>query len=203
MGRDKATLPLASGERLVDRVAAAVAAALRGAGEAAPRVLVSGEVPGHPCVPDAAAGLGPLGGLASVIGWVAGADEGLPAEHAGGPLGIRPEGTPPGWILVVPVDLPALSPAPLAALLAAPREGAAALAFEGHALPALLRLDARVRAAVAARAAANGRERAVWRLLDDLEARRIPLDAALARELVNVNTPEELEVALGPVEEAT
>jgi molybdopterin-guanine dinucleotide biosynthesis protein A len=183
MGHDKATLPLASGERLVDRVVAAVAAALRTAGEAAPRVLVSGDVPGHECVPDAAPGLGPLGGLAAVLAR-------LPAAEA-------------GWLLVVPVDLPALTPAPLAALLAAPREGAAALAFEGEALPALLRLDARVAAAVAARAAASGHERAVWRLLDDLGARRIPLDAGLAHELANANTPEELQAVLRPAGEGT
>jgi molybdopterin-guanine dinucleotide biosynthesis protein A len=183
MGRDKATLPLASGERLVDRVVAAVAAALRAAGEPAPRVLVSGDVAGHECLPDAAPGLGPLGGLATVLGR-------LPAADA-------------GWLLVVPVDLPALTPAPLAALLAAPREGAAALAFEGEALPALLRLDARVRAAVAARAAASGRDRAVWRLLDDLGARRIPVDPGLAHELANANTPEELQAVLRPAEEGT
>jgi molybdopterin-guanine dinucleotide biosynthesis protein A len=183
MGRDKATLSLAQGGRLVDRVVAAVGDALRGAGEPAPRVLVSGDVPGHACVPDDAPGLGPLGGLATVLSRLA------PAES--------------GWLLVVPVDLPALTPAPLAALLAAPRGDAAALAFEGHALPALLRLDARVGTAVAARAAASGSDRAVWRLLDDLGARRIPLEERLARELANANTPEELEAALRRAEEGT
>lgn len=173
MGRDKATLVVA-GERLVDRVASALAAGLVAAGERKPRLVVCGEVEGYECVADALPGLGPVAGLAAA------------AERLSGVA---------RWLLVVPVDLPALTPAALAPLLGV-RDGAA-VAYEGHALPALLPSGPRLDAALdAVLAAPRARDRSMIRLLALLDARRIPLDLAHAPSLVNANTPAELEDAL-------
>jgi molybdopterin-guanine dinucleotide biosynthesis protein A len=172
MGRDKASIEVAPGERLVDRVVAAVRAALAAAGETEPRVVVSGEVAGHDCVPDAAAGLGPVAGIAAAVAALRGSASAL---------------------LVVPVDLPALDGAALLPLLRA-RPPAA---YAGSALPALLGTDAATVAAVEATLAAAGRDRSVTALLARLGAGEVPLDAAHARALTNANTPAELRDALG------
>lgn len=177
MGQDKATLVVGgNGERLVDRVAAASAAALRAAGDRSPRVLVSGTVEGHECVPDAAEGLGPVAGIAAAL------DLALASR------------APPTHLLTLPVDLPNVTAAALAPLLA--RTGAPAAHHEGSALPALLRVDERTRAAVRGVLSSEGRARSVTRLLALLGAETIPLDAAHARALANANTPEELRDAL-------
>jgi molybdopterin-guanine dinucleotide biosynthesis protein A len=176
MGRDKARL-VVGGERLVDRVAAAAGGALRAAGESRPLVLVSGPpIEGFECVADEVPGLGPVGGLAS----------GLSALRARGAA----------WVLAVPVDLPALTGAALAPLLAAARDPVCAVTYAGHELPALLRVSDAVLAAAAEVAAAPGRDRAVWRLLQRLGAARLPLDPAHARAVGNANTPAELESLL-------
>lgn len=172
MGRDKASLPVAPGVRLVDRVVAAVGAALREAGEPGARVLVSGEVAGHECVPDGAPGLGPVAGIAAALARLTDGDRAL----------------------LVPVDLPALAPAALLPLLAA----AAPAAYEGSALPALLAADPRTRAAVAEVLASPGRDRSVTRLLALLGARALPLDPAHAPLLAGANTPGELAALLSP-----
>jgi molybdopterin-guanine dinucleotide biosynthesis protein A len=177
MGRDKATLVVGgNGERLVDRVVAAAAGALRAAGERAPRVLVSGAVEGHECVRDAAEGLGPVAGLASAL------DLAL-AERAR-----------PTHLLALPVDLPNVTAGALAPLLAC--TGAPAAHHDGSALPALLRVDEATRATVREVLASEGRERSVTRLLALLGAHAIPLDPAHTRALANANTPEELRDAL-------
>ena len=175
MGRDKATLDV-GGERLVDRVVAAVRAALAAAGERSPRIVVAGDVAGHECVADPVPGLGPVAGLAAAS-----------ARLGGGPE----------WLLAVPVDLPALTAGALAPLLAA-REAHAAVAHEGHALPALLRAGPRLDEALAAvLAAPRGRDRSVLRLLEELDARWLPLDPRHEPALANANTPDELRAALG------
>src|SRR5699024_8749210 len=89
MGRDKAGLIWADGQRFLDRAIDL----LEQAGCA--RVIVSGERPGYDCVPDRWPDQGPLGGIASVLA------AGL---ELNGPL------------LIVPVDMPQLEvddPAPL------------------------------------------------------------------------------------------
>lgn len=182
MGRDKATVALAGGRRLVDLVADELAAALRAHGEDPPRVVVSGAVAGHECVPDAVPGLGPLGGLRAVLDHVAA----LPVEQR------------PRSLLVVPVDLPALTAEPLLALLRAadasdcPR----AVAFDETELPALLPVIDALAAEVRRRCDGGDRERSVWRLLGALGAARIPLSPEHRRALANANTPQELEEAL-------
>jgi molybdopterin-guanine dinucleotide biosynthesis protein A len=174
MGRDKATLTLASGERLVDRVGAALREALGGG-----RVVVSGRVDGCDCVPDLVPGLGPLGGLRSALR----------------AAGAAPE--PPGWLLAVPVDLPAISAAALAPLLAAAERhpGAAAIAWRDHELPALLRASAALGAELARRCDGPDRERSVWRLLAALGGPRLDPDPAVEAALANANTPAELRAA--------
>jgi molybdopterin-guanine dinucleotide biosynthesis protein A len=174
MGRDKATLEL-GGERLVDRVVEAVRAALAAAGERSPRVVVAGDVPGHECVADAVPGLGPVAGLGAAAARLPGAE----------------------WLLAVPVDLPALTPAALAPLLAT-RGARAAVAHEDHALPALLRAGRPLDEALAAvLAAPRAGDRSVLRLLDLLDVEWIPLDPRHAPALANANTPAELRAALG------
>lgn len=174
MGRDKATLTLASGERLVDRVAAAVREALGGG-----RVVVSGAVEGCECIPDLVPGLGPLGGLRSV----------LEAASA--------EASTPGWLLVVPVDLPALTAGALAPLVAAAvhHPGAAAIAWEGQELPALLRVSAPVAAELRRRCDGPDRQRSVRALLAALAGPRLPRATGLEVALANANTPAELRAA--------
>ncbi len=172
MGRDKATLEIA-GERLVDRVAAVLREALRQAGED-PRIVVSGRVDGFECVTDRHPGSGPVEGLRSVF-----------------------ESQPDAvWLLAVPVDLPALTVEALAPLLAQARAGTRAAAYDGHALPVLLRVEAGVGEALEQVAAADGRNRSLRRLLEQLDAVRVPPRASDEAALANANSPEELDRAL-------
>lgn len=140
------------------------------------QVLVSGNFPADipAAVADAAPGLGPLGGIATLV---------APLETG-------------STLLVVPVDLPLLDAATLRTLLNA-QPGAAALHYATHALPARFRLDDAFRAALAACLAdENPRRRSVQALAAALGAGELPLDAAAARALTNANTPEEWQRAL-------
>lgn len=113
MGRDKALLEI-DGRTLLDRAIAL----LDDAG--ATTVIVSGDRPGG--IPDATAGLGPVGGIASVLPHV---DDGA--------------------MVVLPVDMPALDVATLRILLDAAADAPAAH-FAGHPLPWVARIDAVLRA---------------------------------------------------------
>ncbi|HZX80427.1 MAG TPA: molybdenum cofactor guanylyltransferase [Lysobacter sp.] len=109
MGRDKALLEI-DGRTLLDRAIAL----LRDAGAA--EVLVSGDRPGG--IPDMIPGLGPVGGIASVLSRV---DD--------------------GPFMVMPVDMPALDVDTLHLLLDATTRAPAAH-FERHPLPWAARIDA-------------------------------------------------------------
>jgi len=115
MGRDKALLAI-DGRTLLDRAIEL----LREAG--ATKVLVSGDRPGG--IPDMTPGLGPVGGIASVLSQV---DDGA--------------------FVVMPVDMPALDIDTLHVLLDAATEAPAAH-FDGHPLPWAARIDAARRARV-------------------------------------------------------
>ena len=156
MGRDKALLEW-EGAPLIDHMLGL----LRGAG-AAP-VVVSGDRPGWPGVPDAWPGRGPVGGLASA----------LPA-------------CPDGSVVVVPIDLPRLDPARIARLIAA-LEHAPAAHFAGHPLPCAVRVDAGIRAVTRAlvEASVDGASMRDWLVA----VQATPLDAGNADDLGPCNTP--------------
>ena len=136
MGRDKALLEC-DGVTLLDRSIAL----LRSAGAA--RVIVSGERPAHGGVSDVVAGLGPVGGLASVL------------PYCGD-----------GPVVVIAVDQPRLATDTLQALLAA-LDSAPAACFAAQPLPLALRLDASARASVAALVRTT---EILWHLLDSVHA---------------------------------
>lgn len=108
------------GRPLIDHMLALLAAA------GVERSVVSGDRPCHDGLPDRYPGQGPLGGIATAAAAL-----------------------PDCCLLVVPVDMPLLAPARLVALLRQyPR--AACLHYRGHPLPMRLRVDAAVRALLAA-----------------------------------------------------
>lgn len=161
MGRDKALLSV-DGETLLERAQRLLLAA------GADPVLVSGARPGG--IPDCRPGLGPAGGLASVI-------------QAQPQLIDR-------LVLVVPVDMPYLTASSLQRLAAVP-EGAC---FRRRPLP----LSLRVSPALADRLQARiGDEHGLsMRAVGEMAAlREIPPPRAAA-ELENVNTPAEWRALL-------
>jgi molybdopterin-guanine dinucleotide biosynthesis protein A len=160
MGRDKALLTL-DGHTLLD----AAIARLRQAG--ATRVLVSGDRPAHDGVPDHVPGLGPVGGLASVL-----------------------KRCPDGLAVVVPVDMPRLEAQRLMDLRDALQYSRAAH-FRFHPLPCALTVDAATREAIASQLAAAAAGPSMWSLLGALRASE--LDIGDAHTLDNVNTPAEWE----------
>ena len=159
MGRDKARLPW-QGRPLLEHMQAL----LRAAGAA--RVLVSGDYPEYAGIADRWPDLGPLGGLCSL------------APHA-----------PDGVLVVVPVDMPRLTPALLRRLAAA--AGARSACFAGSVLPLRLQLDADSRAALEGLCAAPPRQRSLHGLLQALGGQSITLPASAAAQLTNCNTPEQ------------
>ncbi len=137
----------------------------------AARVVVSGSADGggeatHDMVLDRGSRRGPVGGLASVA-----------ASHVDGVL------------LVVPVDMPMLTPALLSAL--ADADGARCSVFASFVLPMRLLLDAESRDTLAELEAGTGKECS----LQNLQARmggtlRLPV-AGDAGAFINCNTPDQ------------
>lgn len=163
MGQDKARLPFRGGT-LLDHVRAVC----HDAGAA--RVLVSGPYPEADAIPDRVPGLGPLGGLASV----------LPE------LGSLP-------LILLPVDLPRLRAKDLLMLhRAAVASTARAVRFAGgHVLPLWLRPDATAAATVRAMADHQSRgARSLRALFTALAGIEIACDAATHRALEDCDTPE-------------
>lgn len=156
MGSDKALLDW-QGRPLI----AHMLDLLRRAGAA--RVVVSGDRPDWPGVPDAWPGRGPVGGLASTL------------PHC-----------PDGAVVVVPIDLPCLVPGRISRLLAE-LERAPATHFAGHPLPCALHLDGAVRDATRRRVEAGPAGPSMRRWLASLGA--TALDAGAADDLRPCNTP--------------
>lgn len=171
MGRDKAMLDR-DGRPLWRYVRAVMADA--GCRE----VLVSGRPhdlrPDEPAVDDAAAGLGPLAGIAAA----------LAARPAAG-----------GHWLVVPVDLPLLTADTLRLLLTG-GGGAPAACFHDHPLPALLQDTPALRTTLAnLLRRPEARSRSLQGLLAAVGAVTLPLPAVAAATLANTNTPDEWTAA--------
>lgn len=141
---------------------------LRRAGAA--RVLTSGPYAGPDGLPDGEAGMGPLGGLLTLAQTQA-----------------------DGVYLLVPVDMPLLTPSLLRRLAAAVAadHGTPCAIWAGYPLPLCLRLDAGVRAAVADLAGRSRPARSLRALHDALGGTELALAEGDARCLVNCNTPEE------------
>lgn len=157
MGRDKALLPW-RGRSLLQHMQAL----LREAGAA--RVVVSGDHPGdHDSVPDRIRDIGPLGGVASVA-----------------------EVLPDGVLLLVPVDMPLLTPALLAALAAADGD---CVCHDGYMLPMRLRLDNRLRSRLGQMPQWPSPARSLRGLHAAMGGIHLALPADGSGQLANCNTP--------------
>ena len=154
MGRDKALLPY-QGRHLVDWMAEMLRAA--GAAEVYVSSPADRTYPGHACLADKSPDAGPVGGILSVVTALPGYD---------------------GY-LVVPVDMPLLTPEMLARLL----QQGDACHYAGTPLPALLPRSAALRSHPA-----SGSVKA---LLAALAARSVPLRPGDQDRLVNGNTEQE------------
>lgn len=161
MGRDKAHLAW-RGQTLL----AHACATLRDAG--ATNVIVSGPYPECGGIPDTEPGLGPLGGLASVI-----------------------DAVPDGVLMVVPVDMPLLTPALLQLL--AGHDATACAAYRDHILPMRLRVDDRCRTAIARLVSDPTARRSLRALHEALGGKFIPAPSEHLAALVNCNTPQQWE----------
>lgn len=166
MGRDKALLDW-QGRPLIEHMIAQLYAA------GVNQVRVSGDRPDYHGIPDGLPEGGPVVGLHSVANTL-----------------------PDGCLLIVPVDMPRLTPELLRQLLQAPDAGA--VQFTGYTLPLRLRLDGYSRAVLADVAGQPGRDCSLHRLLSRLATRKLPLPDHAASQLGNCNTPEDWQQARQP-----
>lgn len=131
----------------------------------AQRVVVSGNYPEENGIPDDTADLGPLGGLASVAATL-----------------------PDGPLLIVPVDMPQLTPQLLSALAAQPEN---CVCYAEHMLPMRLHLAEASRRFLESCATRPPRERSLRALHAALSGHFLPSPANAAAQLQNINTPEQ------------
>lgn len=160
MGRDKARLEY-GGQPLY----AVMRARLLAAGCA--EVWLAGDRHGLPGLPDPEGFAGPLAGIATAVARL--------------PDGAR--------LLIVPTDMPRLSPELLGELLS--RRAAGATRFGEYCLPLCLRVDATLRRLLEERAGRYGAEQSVSRLFAALGGESLALPEDMAGQLANANTPEE------------
>lgn len=140
------------------------------------RVLVSGERPAHAGIADPLPGRGPLGGLVGIAAALG--DEEVD-------------------LVVLPVDMPRLSPA-LLARLRDEQPQARALRPTGHVLPMRLRLDAGSRLRLLERLAAERpAERSLRALQEGEGCAELALAPAEVAELLDCNEPQQWQEALG------
>lgn len=140
------------------------------------KVLVSGTLPdlrdGEEATADIVPGLGPLAGIASVIG-------------------AQGDALSKDWLLVVPVDLPLLTPEALRWLCVQGFDANSAH-YADHALPALFRNTIAFRQLLGTTLrATKASERSITALHAALGAREIALPADFATALTNTNTPQD------------
>lgn len=130
------------------------------------RVVVSGARPEFGGIVDANPGRGPLGGIASAA-----------------------QQLPDSELLVLAIDTPKLSTNLLQRLLDAP--DSACVCFGDSPLPMRLRLDAGLRAWLAAWLRDAEAPRALRRLQAQLDVWRLPIDSHEVEQLANLNTPQD------------
>ncbi|MBV2209382.1 MAG: molybdenum cofactor guanylyltransferase [Thermomonas sp.] len=162
MGQDKAAL-LWQGKPLLQHMQALLHAA------GAQRVVVSGNYPEENGIPDLISELGPLGGLTSVA-----------------------SALPDGPLLIVPVDMPQLTPELLTTLAQRPEH---CLCYAEHMLPMRLQLDATSRQFLSTCAQRPPRERSLHALHAALQGQFLAIPEGALAQLHNVNTPEQWQEA--------
>lgn len=177
MGCDKRFLDI-NGESILDR---AIRISETWQGRSSGRVFLSGSIEGYSCLKDRISGMGPLGGLDSVI-----------QEIRKNPVS---ENT---WLLLLPVDMPNLCHSLFDELASDLRSAASeispfgAIRYLGFELPCLFRLapklDEAVKESLREEAA---RLRSVRGLLAALRVKEISLTPELAGCMENVNTPDD------------
>jgi len=165
MGTDKAELEWRPGQSLLARAIELAEAA------GCARVIVSGDRPGHDCVPDRRPGRGPLAGLEAV-------------------LDARAAELNSGLLLVLPLDMPLLQPATLRELLVATRAGATGAVFANGPLPMAVRIEAGVAGTVSTLLDGDGKH-SLRELARALELK--VLAAVPGVEMDNINRPGELD----------
>ncbi|MDR1076015.1 MAG: molybdenum cofactor guanylyltransferase [Xanthomonadaceae bacterium] len=163
MGRDKASLSW-KGQPLLQHMHDLLLRA------GAARVVVSGDHPEYKGIPDPVPERGPIGGLAGIV-----------------------ENEPDGTLLIVPIDMPKLSPALLRRLID-DTQPAASLCIQGHMLPLRLKLDQRLRSVLADIAGAGPPHmRSLHCLHAALDGIDIDIDARHSDQLLDSDTPEQWE----------
>ena len=177
MGCDKRFLEFA-GEPLVDRAVRLAREAIGGPSE---RILLCGTVPGRSCLPDAESGLGPLGGILTVVRQL------MTASLARTP-----------WLLVLPVDMPLLGPEVLGRLVDAVPQAETCeyegVGYEGFELPFLIHcvpgLDATVETLCRE---GHPSRRSIRGLLERVKLFRLPLPPSDQQRMFNANSPSQWE----------
>lgn len=168
MGRDKALLELSGGQTMLARAQTLLDGLVAPAGVEKLPTLVSGARPGG--IPDRYEAAGPLGGLQAVVAHL--------HAHARDCVGL----------LVVPVDMPMLTPGPLQTLCVSGMRAERAVCFDTFYLPCWLPLNARCRGYL--NAAVQGRPTPSLRaLFDFLGWEQLPVPEGEWH--LNVNRPEE------------
>ena len=143
------------------------------------RILVSGSVPGYECVSDASPGMGPVGGLRSVVTSLL---PGMPENKK-------------QLMIAVPIDMPLLTSCILSELLInAIKGGDSAYHYQGFSLPLVLEVQTIVLDSLndlLKPTDATENYHSVNELLNAVHANSIPSLGFGARAFKNVNTPDD------------
>ncbi len=133
-------------------------------GEQLGEVLICGDVPGYKCLPDEVAHQGPISGLMSVARNV----------------------KEPGWVLVLPVDMPLLTKSVLMELVT--NAELPGVYFAGREMPFLFWCDA-----AAVQVLGSLKRWSIRAFLTELGAKQIALSSENESVFVNLNQPQDLE----------
>ena len=102
-----------------------------------------------------------------------------------------------GTLLIVPVDMPLLSPVDMTRLVSS-GDGEYPLQFEGYSLPLLLPVHKASReAAEQAIASDNRKHYALWRLMEKLGGKAVPAPDGHQQSFCNTNTPQDWQEVKG------
>lgn len=174
MGQDKRQLEI-DGSTLLDRSLALLTQS------GADRIIISGDVPGYPCVPDLNPGSGPPGGLHSALTFLA--DE---AALDSSPL------------LIIPVDMPLLDSAILTRLVNSLGE-AESCHYADEMFPCVFRLTQRLKAhldQLFQEQVETGGARSMRALLKTFAAKVVPTEGLPENVFMNLNNPDDWEKLL-------